>query len=88
MPQTLSISLTCLAVYVLVGILPGAIHGIRQMIMGLAYFSFSIMFLLFVWRTYHSFLYIAGTVAGLFIFMYVVQIPVAIIKRLSQDHKL
>ena len=88
MLQTLSISLICLAVYVFVGILPGTIHGIRKMIMGIAYFSFSIMFLLFVWKTYHSFLYIAGTIVGLFVFMYVVQIPVAIIKRLSQDHKL
>lgn len=82
MPSALEISLIFLAIYIALALYPGLIGQIRQLIGGLSYFFFSIFFLVYIYQTYRSTLYTVLTFFGLFIFMYIFQIILGVIKRI------
>ncbi|OGL87304.1 hypothetical protein A3I40_01620 [Candidatus Uhrbacteria bacterium RIFCSPLOWO2_02_FULL_48_12] len=80
MTTTLNLSLLFLAIYIILCFKPGTLYGYYQILVGIFYFLFSVIFLIFIYQYSSSIVFVILTILGLFIFMYFMQFVIGSIK--------
>lgn len=80
MQNILYLSLIFLLLYIIILMKPGDIIGLYQTLSGIFFFTFCILFLIYIYKLKNSIISVIVTFIILFIFMYAIQILIGSIK--------